>query len=269
MIKELFQYVTTPCDSDVKRLGFLKESIGMEARYQRCKASWNSHYLQCRSAILTAVEKTKQQRTIVILGAGTLRDIPLQALASTFEKVILVDLLFLNSARKKVKIYSNVELLSFDISNNLSAILSCKSSQDYAQFVQNNPPKLAKNLPIELNTIDCIVSLNLITQIPLIPVTKLIEQFNASEQLVNDTAKTLLQQHLELLKSAPGVKCLIADKKIVEVDKQGVETDSFSPRWGVVFPKEEHSWEWLAVPYAESVGNVKRVHTVSVSIVTS
>ncbi len=269
MIWELIQSLTTPANPVVKKLGFLNESIGMEARYQRCQKSWDPHYQQCQQVILKAASEATQQNTLLILGAGSLRDIPLKALSESFKKVLLVDLLFLKSARKRAKPYSNVSLLEIDVSNSLPALLQTRSAKDYIQHLIDCPPKLATLLgtKVVVDTIDCIVSLNLVTQIPLMPVVKCAARSETSPEQLADLAELLVQQHLSLLTEVDGVKCLIADQSISEYDRQQKLVDCHDPGWGVSLPIDNLAWstewEWEMLPFKESGTGLKQVHSVS------
>jgi hypothetical protein len=259
MLKEIYQYYSTPVKPYVKKLGFLKESIGMEARYQRCKQPWQSHYQQCQSSILQAVELVETKNTIVILGAGSLRDTPLGEISAKFGQVILVDLLFLKQARKVAKSYLNVRLVELDVSNSLEELLKLESPNQLEACLTQIQPAI----PFAA---DCVVSLNLITQLPLIPIAWLMKRKLANEVQLNRFAQQLIKQHLDDLNSFKGVKCLIADRAIIEYDRVGKETDNFLPTWDVPLPKIDREWDWEAVPIKESKHNSKQIHRVGVSI---
>lgn len=259
MLKEIYLYYSTPVKLYVKKLGFLKESIGMEARYQRCKKQWQSHYQQCQTSILQAVELVETKNTIVILGAGSLRDTPLGEISEKFEQVILVDLLFLNQVRKVAKSYSNVRLVELDVSNSLEQLLKVETPQQLESCLNQIQP----TIPFSAN---CVVSLNLITQLPLMPIAWLMKRKLANDEQLNSFAQQLIRQHLDCLNSFKGIKCLIADRAIIEYDKVGKETDHFSPTWDITLPKIDHEWDWEAVPIKESKHNSKQIHKVGVSI---
>lgn len=259
MLKEIYQYVSTPVPSYIRQLGLLKESIGLEARFQRCRVEWQPHYVQCQRAITLAVEQTLVKNTIVIIGAGSLRDIPLDLLAEEFNRVILIDLLFLKQVKRRIKRYSNVQLIEMDITNGLKKLLTVSSIEVMSNFLSENPPQLM----IEA---DCIVSLNLITQLPLVPTNFLSKKFNPNAFKIEHLVQLLINQHLVLLNAQKGVKCLIADREICEFDKQGKKVECFNPAWDVELPKVGLNWDWIAVPYRESTSKYQQVHQVGCSI---
>jgi len=240
MIKELWQYVSTSTNLPVaKEMGFLKEAISMEARAKRCFQSWGTHYRNCQKAILNASTRCVQKRTVLILGAGSLNDVPLGILSSQFEKVILVDLVFLKSARRQAGQFENVELVEHDITESLNWI-------QQGQTIVQTPQAWLND-----DTIDLVVSLNLITQLPLIPVRWLINDFDLSESGADVVGKQLIFSHLHYLRMFHGEVCLIADRRGVEFDDMGNEVDQFDPWWDVEPPKAIEMWEWELVPLGE------------------
>ena len=53
---------------------------------------WEPHIAQSRRAILEAVRLVREPGTALVLGAGQCREVPLEELARTFDRVVLVDL---------------------------------------------------------------------------------------------------------------------------------------------------------------------------------
>lgn len=254
MIWEVWQHLTTkPKLIEAKKMGYLKESIAMMARAKRCQKEWGMHYQQCQNAILESVKRCVHRRTVIVLGAGTLKDIPLDELSSLFEKVILVDLVFLGSAYKEIKKYPNVELVEHDVTESLDWISQGQT------FVQN-PTQWLDDV-----TVDLIVSLNIVTQLPLIPVRWLMTDYKFKEEQVDITGKQLIFAHLNYLKQFKGEVCLIADREDVEFDRSGKETDRFDPWWDVEPPSPSYTWQWEVVPIGEGAQGRWQKNTVGVS----
>ena len=254
MLKELWQYVSNTTENPVaKKMGFLGESIAMEARSKRCKPSWTSHYQNCQKAILKASQRAVQKRTVLVLGAGSLHDVPLGILSSQFEKVLLVDLVFLNSARSVAQQFTNVTLVEYDITESLERVYMGLPMVDTPMAWLNDP------------TIDLVVSLNLITQLPLIPVRWLVEQFEFSEQEGDVLGKQIILAHLIYLQSFNGEVCLIADREGVEYDAEGNEVDRFDPWWDIEPPKAINTWQWELMPLGEVNRNHRQKNRVGVS----
>lgn len=254
MIWEAWQHFSTkPKIVEAKTMGYLKETIAMSARAKRCKKEWGLHYQQCQNSILEGVQRCVQRRKVLIFGAGTLQDIPLDELSSLFEQVILVDLVFLNSAYQIAAKYPNVELVEHDVTESLEWI-------SQGQVLAQNPGHWMDD-----SEIDLVVSLNLITQLPLIPVRWLMTDFKFKEEEVDIIGKQLIFAHLNYLKQFKGEVCLIADREDVEFNRKGKEVDRFDPWWDVEPPKSEYTWEWEVVPLGEGAQGRWQKNTVGVS----
>ncbi len=259
MLKELWQYVSNPTENPVaKKMGFLTEAIAMEARAKHCKASWGTHYQHCQTAILQASKRAVQKRTVLILGAGSLFDIPLGVLSTQFEKVLLVDLVFLKSARNLAQQFDNVELIEHDVTESLERIMVGFPFVDTPAAWLDDP------------SIDLVVSLNLITQLPLIPVRWLIEHFEVSEQEGDILGKQLILAHLLYLQAFNGEVCLIADREGVEFNSAGQEIDRFDPWWDVESPSiaqldAVYTWQWEVMPLGETSRHKSQKNRVGVS----
>lgn len=236
-------------------MGYLYEAIAMDARYRRCQTQWQSHFEACQQAILQATESVEKPDTILILGAGSLKDIPLTQLSETFERVILLDVVFLNSARQTALAFHNVELMEADASNCLPELYRGNRIIDKAPHWQT-----------QIGEVDCIVSLNLVTQIPLIPVRWLIDKQGLSIEDAGKFGRKLVQNHLDWLQSQPGVKCLIADRQVLEYDAQGHQVDAFDPAWEVTLPEPSIEWDWEVVPLSESSTVSSQINRVGVTI---
>lgn len=254
MLKEFWQYVSSTTETPVaKKMGFLSESIAMEARAKRCKQSWGTHYQNCQKTILHASQRAVQKRTVLILGAGSLHDVPLDSLATQFDTVLLVDLVFLNSARSVAQQFDNVELIEHDVTESLERIFMGLPWVD---------------IPVawlDDSSIDLVISLNLITQLPLIPVRWLIEHFDVSEQEGDILGKQLILAHLLYLQSFNGEVCLIADREGIEFDAKGNEQDCFDPWWDIESPQVVESWQWELIPLGEVNRHTSQVNRVGVS----
>lgn len=256
MLRELFQYVTTTCHARwVRKMGFLYEAIALEARYRRCQTQWQSHFEACQQAILQAVESVEKTDTILIMGAGSLKDIPLSQLSETFNRVILLDVVFLKSARQTASTFHNVELLEADASNCLANV-----------YQGNRIIDKTADRQMQIGSVDCIVSLNLVTQIPLIPVRWLIDKYGLSVEDAGKFGRKLVQNHLDWLDDQPCVKCLIADREIQEYDSKGHQVDAFDPAWEVTLPDPSVEWNWEVIPLSESTTGTSQVNHVGVSI---
>ena len=85
MLFELLEYFVTPCEPVFRKLGYLKELIAIEARFRRVGQHWGLHQSRTRDFILEAIKRHEYKQKAVVLGAGLLFDIPLQALSEKLQ----------------------------------------------------------------------------------------------------------------------------------------------------------------------------------------
>lgn len=256
MLIEWLTSLSTPCLPVARKMGYLHEAIAMQARHKRCRHSWQSHFQSCQKAILEAASKCQQHRHLLIMGAGSLEDIPLAQLSHQFETVYLVDMVFLKPAKKLASHYANVTLLEIDLSGVLTQVSTGETSLTYDHYWQ----------PDFLSNVDMVVSLNLATQLPLIPVRWLMDRYGLSEAAADKMGKALIEAHLQQLDSYSGVKCLIADRQIKEYNATGALVDQFDPAWDIALPEVSSEWDWEVIPLGESVNKTRQVNQVGVSI---
>src|SRR2546423_5668580 len=73
-------------------LGFAAASAGIARTQRENREGWWAHARRSRAFILDAVTHVRERRLAVVLGAGKAFDLPLNELASAFERVVLVDI---------------------------------------------------------------------------------------------------------------------------------------------------------------------------------
>ena len=81
MLAEWFRHLSTPCDPKLKRMGYLKELISIDARHKRCFEAWAPHLEHCKKKIILEAAEGIPRRRVTVLGSGLLLDIPLEPLA--------------------------------------------------------------------------------------------------------------------------------------------------------------------------------------------
>jgi len=264
MIWELYQYYTTPTTQVAKKMAFLEEAISMAARRKRCLSQWDAHFKHCQEAILEAVAQSQLRRKIIILGAGSLLDIPVQTLAEQFEAVYLVDIVFLKAARQQVKLFKNVYLVEQDVTGVLEPLLKGESYQSLMKKPCH--VSLEEGLWQDRSEIDCIVSLNLLSQLPLIPVNWLLKKTTIIEKEAERFGQKLIQDHLTFLNAFEQTKCLISDRNHIEFNQYHQVVDEFNPLWEVEVPPATQQWDWEVIPLGEGSQTLGQKNTVGVSI---
>ena len=284
-------------------MGYLYEAIAMQQRAKRCQQQWQSHYEQCQYQVEQALARLSAASLSVenaledvwILGAGSLKDIPLAKLSKTFKRVFLVDLVFLDSAQKLSCRYSNVFLVRADISGRLqqvylqpqqvSLLATPEFTADADGFLrallaqnQHSSQECQKIRPIAIpksvtaEQVSLIVSMNVATQLPLIPLRWLKSHTDLTDDFLQNYAEQLLLDHLSILQAFPQstLKLLVADRLVLDralPQKNGnySATEETDPWWGVMPPRADIFWEWEIVPKAESGGKLVQTNQVGAS----
>jgi len=245
MLVEFFKYLSTPCPRPVREMGYLKEMIGLAARQRRCQEYWSPHLEASRDLIVEAARSCPKRRRAVVLGSGLLFDIPLQELSELFEHVVLVDILHMPGVRKVVAGFDNVDLLQHDIASVVEPM--------YRQVKESTPLPLP-NPDLPLDGADLVVSANVVSQLPVIPVEFAGRAGKHSAAGLSVLAKTLIEGHLAALVDFPGAVCLIT-----EVEHQTLASGDVlsrrDPLMGVTVPIQlgtsRRFWDWDFAPRPE------------------
>jgi hypothetical protein len=256
VLSEWLTYLTADCSVFARESGYLRECIGIRARYRRCKNAWLSHLENSRSALLESINSCRSYRTALVLGSGVLLDIPIAELAARFESVWLVDLVHLPEVRRAVRRYENVRCIEHDVTGfrEQRAALS-EGGLDLPDPVQF----------LDEASIDWVASVNLLSQLPLLPQDWLRGNFPAiDEQQLEAWGDRIMQQHLDYLAAFGVPVCLLTDYEQTSYRRSGemLSVVDFSTRLrfaGVLLK----TWRWDVAPPGEISGGTGRFHLVA------
>src|SRR5207249_1599290 len=98
----------TPCPWHLRRMGYLRELLGIRDRERRCRQAWAPHLERSRQVIRAAMSQCTMRRKAVILGSGLLLDVPVAELAGAFQHVVLVDVIHPWRTRRACRQFANV-----------------------------------------------------------------------------------------------------------------------------------------------------------------
>ena len=94
----------------------LYEAIGLWARGNRQFRTWTPHLNKTLAVLDTTIDEIHPRRTVAVLGAGPLFDVPIESLARTFDRVLLIDIAHLSTTDRRIRNYANVERVWRDLS---------------------------------------------------------------------------------------------------------------------------------------------------------
>ncbi|MBS1242576.1 MAG: hypothetical protein H6R44_331 [Nitrospirae bacterium] len=243
MLLDLFTYLTTPCSSFIRRMGYLNEAIEMRGRSRHNMVAWQPHLDNTRRFILSAAEKCRNRNKAVILGSGLLLDVPLAELSSLFQEVVLMDVVCLPEARKQIGQYNNVRFIECDVTG---------VAEDLFRKGQRGLPGLPESepfLPAVVRDAGLVVSLNILSQLWVVPRAYASQRMRGlDEYAVDEWCGRIVAAHYALLRSLSCDVCLVADHEFVKRDSEGMVVSRGSTVYGLELPRPDASWTWNIAP---------------------
>ena len=204
----------------------LPAAVRQWSRGIRQTRAWAPHLANTRGLIDTTSDDFAVRRTVVVLGSGPLFDIPIESLARTFERVILVDRIHLSNLGERIGRYGNVELDWRDLSP------------------ADNPAALG--FLDEIAGLDWVISANLVADM--------------AAAAPPDQARLVVDRHLAALSALPCPATLITDLDYRVFNRHGVIRDSADLLHGHPMPRSGLRWKWEVAPFGEETRNTRRVH---------
>jgi hypothetical protein len=236
----------TSCPGPLKAMGYLQELRGIRKRYQRCREEWAEHVERTRSVILRGVECCRSQRKAVVFGGGLLHDIPLEELSRAFREVILVDLVHPFHSRWMARHLTNVRRLTADVTATIDILY--RNAWEAHIPLPRSEPRLFLDDP----ELDFTASVNLLSQLPCVPMTYLSRQGVHSPADIDAFARHLIDAHLRYLSRLPGMVTLISDVERLKITLAGQIVERRDLLFGATLPTPDSEWEWRLAPCPEA-----------------
>lgn len=207
----------------------LRPAIGYWARGARQARAWAPHLANARGLLDTTIDDFPVRRTVVVLGSGALFDLPIESLARSFKRVILVDRIHLSSIDRRAGRYSNVALDWRDLSPAVSP-----GALDFLR---------------EVDGLDWVISANVLSDMA------------AAVQPAR--ARRVVDSHLAALAALPCPVTLITDLDYRVLNRHGVILDSADLLHGYPMPRSGLRWKWEVAPFREAARDTRRVQYVA------
>ncbi len=262
MLKECWQWWRASADREQRRLGYVSEAVAIRARYERCRDAWHDHLSASKQFIITALEHCSSRRSVLVLGAGSCLDLPLAELSRQFERVILVDAVQLAEIPEKISAYPNVTYVIHDISEINAGLLAITDPDTLRRLTSKTPSRYCDD-----DSIDLVISLNLLSQLPLLPMRWLRQRRSFNNDVINQCGLDIMRAHCRYLQQFGCAKILIYDAEQKTMNAQGHCTDRLLlSQWlhnemGSVAPRQQQDWQWQLAPAGEN-GQTSTLHHV-------
>jgi hypothetical protein len=248
MILEALQYAATWWVTTAENRPYIRYSVNLWSRARRCAKDWAEHEAKTKAAILQAAASITPRRTVVVLGSGLLRDVPIVELSRTFDTVVLVDLVHVASVRgwTIVKRLKNVKFIERDLSG----------YEDLKAGKPLEPLGFLRGVPY----LDLVVSANLLSQIGMGAKKRLDKEPVGT--MPEDRVPQLIRAHLDGLAHVPAKTCLITDITFEVIDRTGNVHEHSDLLAGIAPPIAAARWDWPVVPLGEESKDYRIVHKV-------
>jgi hypothetical protein len=227
----------------LNRLGYYDYQHGFIVRHINQENGWNSHLEKCRKFILKAIDLYKPDK-VTVLGSGWLLELPLAEMLEKVNKVCLVDIIHPPQVIEQISKLPGIELISDDVSGGLINEIWRKTSR--IPFFRRLKSLDEIEIPEYKSDHDpgMVISLNILTQLEILPIRHLKKKSTADEDELNRFRKSVQDKHISFLKKHKSV--LISDVTEIFTDRSG----NVSEKQSVVTTlpegtyKEEWTWDF-------------------------
>ncbi len=240
MLAEMLLYRLTRAAPWADALGLREGAVRLWSRHGRCRRAWAPHLENTRRFVAEAAAAAPGRRTALVLGSGLLADVPLDALRAKFARVVLVDAVHLPTVRWRVRNMPGVELAEADLSGTAAAL------------AQGAPPPVPGSaFGLDDPTVDFVVSLNLVSQLPLTPANWLTDRLGQSEETADAYGRRVVEAHFAHLARFAAPVCMVGDAVREYLDRSGHVAETEDALWGHPAPAADAGWTWDVAPLGE------------------
>lgn len=244
MLAELLIWAGVRAAPEARQLGYAKAAVSLWSRRRRCVRDWAGHEQNTRRFALDVASRCRRHDMVWLLGGGTLSDLPLTELCAQFRKVIVFDIALLPGTIRMAKRFANLELRLADVTGIVLPL---------AEWRKGMPlPIPQADAMLELDPVppDCVLSLNVLSQLPLLPMDY-VQRQGITRQAAEAFGRAVIRAHLDGLHRFGCPVGLTADARRVWRSRAGEVVLSESGILDVTLPSQERTWIWPVAPRGE------------------
>lgn len=227
-----------PSKKVLRRMGLNDDQEGIMKRYLNEAGSWDSHLQSTRNFIIHCISDN-QPMSVGILGSGWLLDVPANFLMDNCEKVFFYDIRHPRQITNKYKQEEKFNFIDCDITGGAieSVYNSIKNKTVETELLTIPQAGFQPN-----ESLDYIVSVNVLNQLDILIVENLRKIKNLDAQLIKKFRTIIQSSHL---KSLPTDKsCLITDFEEQLYDRTGMFVENRSLLY-TELPNAKYEQEWI------------------------
>lgn len=242
MLAEMLLYRLTRAEPWADALGYREGAVRLWSRHGRCKRAWAPHLENTQRVVAEAAQAAPGRRTALVFGSGLLADLPLDVLAAKFARVVLVDVVHLPTVRWRTRRLANVEHVVADLSGTARGLVAGPPG---------TPPAPGSDFGLDDASVDFVVSLNLVSQLPIAPVDWLEHRWGWTEAAAQAYGARIVEAHFTHLRRFSAPVCLVGDRQRIYLDRDGRTIETDDALCGYVPPPADLEWEWDLAPRGE------------------
>ena len=242
MLRDLIEIFRSPAPVHLGPMGYFRELAGIARRAEECREEWQPHLARTRQVIEHAALGCRQRDSVLVTGSGLLLDVPVEMLARTFRRVVLVDIHHGRATRRAVRRFANVELVALDVTGVVRACYRFSRTGCLGSLPEGRPPAIG-DAPFDLA-----VSVNLASQLAVMPRRYVLGHCPAFPPgRLRAFARELISSHIDWLARHGDRVCLITDTERHEDHSDGrkVVVDLLE---GINLGEPEETWTWFIAP---------------------
>ena len=223
------------------RMGYYNYQHGLIHRHLNQNSGWDDHLKRCREFILKAADIVKPEK-ISVLGSGWLMELPLAELSERTRQITLYDIVHPPEVIEQTAQIGNVKLLESDLSGGLIAEVWSKAGG--MRFFNRLKSLEDINIPefIPADDPGMIISLNLLTQLEILPEKLLRKKISACNDKFMTFRKRVQENHIAFLKKHTSV--IISDVAEILIDADGTSHENQTLLTSLPEGRIRESWIW-------------------------
>lgn len=242
MLAEWILYGLTRAEPWARTMGYREGAVRLWSRARRCARAWRPHLERTRAEVIAGAQACARRRTALVLGSGVLADVPLAELSRLFARVVLVDAAHLPQVRWRAKRFANVACASVDLTGVAARLTGS---------VERPWPAPGSRYGLDDPTVDYVVSLNLVSQLPLAPCDRIETRLGLGEGAADTYGKAIVEAHLAHLAAFDARVLALGDRVRFYLDAAGRTIECEDPLYGAALPPADAEWDWDVAPLGE------------------